>query len=415
MRVVLLGVAIAGLVVRCAALPTPDWSVSEWLSVPEAAVLSPDCRDLKRGVHRAADGTSWFSGRVVNTQEVRSARWSVTGLGVFDVYVNGRRVGTDFLKPGFTHVVKTRVAFAYDVTDLMRTAAGAQNVFAAEVSAGWWRDKIVNFAGRKSAFRGVLELTYADGTTERFGTKASDWRCGIAGPVTHAGIYDGEEYDARRPAPVLGEGLVSVPEVNDEFRGEIVPPVGAEVCLRRDRMLKPVVAYCWKGVSGADGEGEFFGTVVRTRTFAAGQPLAVGPDETLVVDFGQNCAAVPDCRFRAAAGTVLTILPGEMLNDGNGERSRGNDGPAGSVYRENLRMPETGMHIVYTFPQHGDKVYWSDGRVTDESGRYAVENGRVEIPIRFADGDPEGGLFSKWKAVVTDLTTGEESTIRFTR
>lgn len=76
MRVLLLGVAIAGLVVRCAALPTPDWSASEWLSVPEAAVLSPDCRDLKRGVHRAADGTSWFSGRVVNTQEVHSARWS---------------------------------------------------------------------------------------------------------------------------------------------------------------------------------------------------------------------------------------------------------------------------------------------------------------------------------------------------
>ena len=56
-----------------------------------------------------------------------------------------------------------------------------------------------------------------------------------------------------------------------------------------------------------------------------------------------------------------------------------------------------------------------DGRVTDESGRYAVENGRVEIPIRFADGDPAGGLFSKWKAVVKDLMTGEESTIRFTR
>ena len=51
-----------------------------------------------------------------------------------------------------------------------------------------------------------------------------------------------------------------------------------------------------------------------------------------------------------------------------------------------------------------------DGRVTDESGRYAVENGKVEIPIRFADGDPEGGLFSKWKAVVTDLTTGEHLT-----
>ena len=54
-----------------------------------------------------------------------------------------------------------------------------------------------------------------------------------------------------------------------------------------------------------------------------------------------------------------------------------------------------------------------DGRVTDESGRYPVENGAAEIPLRFADCDPEGGLFSKWKAVVTDLTTGAKASVHF--
>ena len=61
------------------------------------------------------------------------------------------------------------------------------------------------------------------------------------------------------------------------------------------------------------------------------------------------------------------------------------------------------------------KVTDPEGRVTDESGDYEAVGGQCEIPIRFADGDPAGGLFSKWKAVVTDLTTGEESTIGFTR
>jgi len=42
--------------------------------------------------------------------------------------------------------------------------------------------------------------------------------------------------------------------------------------------------------------------------------------ETLVVDFGQNCAAVPELTFRADEGTVLTCLPGELLNDGGGAR-----------------------------------------------------------------------------------------------
>ena len=51
--------------------------------------------------------------------------------------------------------------------------------------------------------------------------------------------------------------------------------------------------------------------------------------------------------------------------------------------------------------------------MTDESGDYEAVGGRCEIPIRFADGDPESGLFSKWKVEVTDLVTGESDSIRF--
>lgn len=77
---------------------------------------------------------------------------------------------------------------------------------------------------------------------------------------------------------------------------------------------------------------------------AAGAPVVtLAPGETLVVDFGQNCAAVPSFRFKAAAGTTLTCLPAELLNDGNGAHSRGMDGPEGSVHRRNLRVPDTGM------------------------------------------------------------------------
>jgi alpha-L-rhamnosidase len=54
--------------------------------------------------------------------------------------------------------------------------------------------------------------------------------------------------------------------------------------------------------------------------------------ETLVVDFGQNCAAIPEFRFSAKRGTVLTVLPAEMLNDAE-KGVRGCDGPKGSVYR----------------------------------------------------------------------------------
>ena len=222
------------------------------------------------------------------------------------------------------------------------------NVFAAEVGAGWWRDKIVNFAGRKSAFRGVVEFSYSDGTKRTVGTDDRLWRAATCGPVTHSAIFDGEEFDARVQSPAMGNGAAfAKPEVNTEFAGEILPTDGAEVVLRHDLALAPVAAYAWKGVSGAGDDA--FGTVVKTRTFDPSGPLEVLPGETLVVDFGQNCAGVPSFDFSAAEGTVLTCLPGEMLNDRNGEKVRGNDGPGGSIYRRNLRCPEIGMRAVYTF------------------------------------------------------------------
>ncbi len=318
------------------------WAGSDWISAPNAPTNVV--------ADRAAPGTSWFVREVANEGEVVRAVWTTAGLGVYEIYVNGRRIGDDFLKPGFTHAKKTKYAFAYDVTDAMRRAKGETNVFAAEVSSGWWRDKIVNFVGKKSAFRGVLELTFADGSTRRVGTDEANWKAGVAGPVQEASIFDGEVYDARkRPGFERAVWQAFGPaEVNREFTGEILPTDGAEVGLREDLALAPVKAYAWKGVTGASSNA--FGKVAVVRTFAPDGPFEIGEGETLVVDFGQNAAAVPRFRFFASAGTVLTARPAEMLNDENGLKERGNDGPEGSVYRVNLREGhETGRLVRYTF------------------------------------------------------------------
>ena len=336
---------------RVDALPESAWRDSTWIRAADAKVAG----DVEKKHQQSAAGTSWFASELENAQDVISAKWMVSGLGVFEAYVNGERVGTDALKPGFTHVKKTRRSFTYDVTALMKTGKGEKNTFSAEVSAGWWRDKIVNYTGQCSGFRGVLEVVHKDGTTKRFGTGVADWRAAVGGPVTRAGIFDGEIYDARVARPAFAEMKPAVP--NGEFQGEILPSEGGEICRRCDKALAPVEAYSWKGVEGAgkDAAGKpVFGKVIKTRSFEPTGDLVIIPGETLVVDFGQNCASVPRFVFSAKAGTVLTCLPGEMLNDRNGERSRGNDGPGGSLYRENLRMPADGMRLVYTFA--GDAV-----------------------------------------------------------
>ena len=203
--------------------------------------------------------------------------------------------------------------------------------------------------GKKVAFRGVLELTYADGSKELFGTDTENWKAGIAGPVKHAAIFDGEDYDARELPGYACTDRLGVPEINNEFNGEILPTCGAEIYLRKDIALKPVKAYVWKDVEGATEDA--YGKVVISREYAAGEPMTIAPGETLVVDFGQNAAAVPSFVFNAKEGTVLTCLPSELLNDGNGAKSRGMDGPEGSCHRLNLRIPQTGMILNYTFAE----------------------------------------------------------------
>lgn len=334
---------------RVESLERSAWDVSSWISVANAPVVTGKVIDGMR----SADGASWFYSQIKNNKKVSSALWMTTSLGIHDVYLNGNLIGDEILKPGFTHYEKTKLSFTYDITDAFNKDEGAENILSAQVTPGWWADKIISpigsdgMKGKKCAFRSVLELTYSDGSKEQFGTDTKNWRAGIAGPVTHASIFDGEEYDARILPGYKTPEKLSVPEINTEFNGEILPSEGAEVYFRPDIALNPVKAYIWKGITGESEED--YGKIVVTKEFKPGEQLIVDKGENLVIDFGQNCAAVPSFVFQAEEGTVLECFPSELLNDGNGAKSRGMDGPEGSVHRLNLRIPDNGMKLKYIF------------------------------------------------------------------
>lgn len=393
--------------VRTGALDSSLWKNSEWISAADAPVAT---HIVTNGAsERAADGASWFLSEVTNPAKVKEAVWMTSGLGVYRIFLNGREVGEEILKPGFTHYEKTKLSFTYDITDAFRKGKGDVNQLSAQLTPGWWADKIVTpkhhegMVGRKPAFRGVLRLTYSDGATEVFGTDCNGWKAGVAGPVTHADIFDGEEYDARIPQGYLTPEKLSTPEVNTEFQGSIVPSDGAEVYLRRDIALGSQSAYIWQDITGAaDRE---YGKVVITRTYAPGEEMTVLPGENLVIDFGQNCAGVPEFEFSAAEGTVLTFLPAELLNDGNGARSRGMDGPESSVHRTNLRTPDTGMRLVYTFgPQKGYVTYHP--LCTFFGYRYASVSATAEVKIRSVETLPVSSVTAAMET--GHITTGNE-------
>ena len=397
---------------KVVALDASAWDAAQWISVVDAPVVEGRIGSDPR----SADGASWFVSTVKNDKKVVSARWMTTALGVYELYLNGRPVGQEVLKPGFTHAEKTRRSFTYDITDAFAKKPGEENVLSAQVTPGWWADKIVTpgghdgMVGRKCAFRAVLAIIYADGTQAFFGTDTQTWKAGIAGPVKHAGIFDGETYDARELPGYDTPEKLSAPEINTEFAGEILPSEGAEVYKRRDLALKPVKAYVWKGITDAvektDDRQTEYGKVVVTRTYAPGEVMTVRPGETLVVDFGQNASAVPSFVFKAPEGTVLTCLPAEILNDGNGEESRGMDGPAGTVYRRNLRLNDHFYRIDYTFADNPDFVAYEPHCTFFGFSCMAV-TATDEVQIRSVVSIPVTSIARKLEAGT--LTTGDKS------
>ena len=290
-----------------------------------------------------------FEKSEVNASAVRRAVWSVTAQGVFEAYVNGVRVGDDFLKPGFTESGKCRHVYSYDVTDLLKREKGATNRLSATVAPGWWCDAMMTASGetpwklgKKVAFRGELTLECEDGTRKVLGTDPS-WKSAYSGPVVSAGIYEGEVYDARRKV-----GNLAPVEINGEFDGEL-RPAAARVVLRRDLELRPTALYVTKGCEGATSNA--YGRAKIVCRAADGESVRLDAGELLVVDFGQNAAAVPSFAVSGAAGTTVTVRHAEMLNESNGERARGNDGPAGTPYLAALRSARA--ELRYTLG--GDK------------------------------------------------------------
>ena len=395
---------------RTDALDDAVWQTSEWISASDAEVVTGKINGKN---FLAADGASWFWSSVTNDKDVVSAKWMTAGLGVYDIYLNGRLVGLEILKPGFTHNAKTKYSFTYDITDAINKKRGAVNEFSAQVTPGWWGDKIVTpngtegMIGHKCAFRGVLELVYDDGSKKYYGTDTENWKAGIAGPVKHAAIFDGEFYDAREPMGYAVPEKLSAPEVNTEFQGEIFPSAGAEIYLRPELAFSPVEAYVWEGVENSSDEA--YGKVIIKRRYEEGRNMELLPGETLVVDFGQNAAAVPAFEFKSEEGTVLTCLPAELLNDGNGARSRGMDGPEGSCHRLNLRTPNDGMILEYTFAGDDDYVSYSP-RCTFYGYRFVSVTATSPVTIKTISSIPVTSV--KAEHETGRITTGNEDVNR---
>ncbi len=286
-------------------------------------------------------GLSYFA-REFSVERLSRAFVSASSLGVFELYVNGIRVGCDIegetvydeLKPGWTDYRKRVAYYTYDLTPYVKEG---KNLFVAAVAPGWYNGRIsTQTYGANNHVAFISEITIDDANGMRTIGTDGEWIAGFGGAVRTADIWDGEIYDASFASPE--EINPGVSELNwssaaeEEHEIEITPAIGPSIRIRKGIAPRPVSVNYIDRIedNGTDfGKGHIYRSEIT-------KEISVKEGERVVVDFGQNHVGFPTFTVSGAEGTQLYVRFGEMLND-SGMLSRGNDGPENTVYSENYR------------------------------------------------------------------------------
>jgi alpha-L-rhamnosidase len=128
-------------------------------------------------------------------KKVARARVYISGLGYYELHINGRKVGDRVLDPAWTDYGKRVLYAAYAVEEYLKQGS---NVIGIMLGAGWYGKAYRNNVHAVTQLLLQMELEFEDGTAAYILTgPESGWKVHSNGPVTFSSIYDGESYDAR--------------------------------------------------------------------------------------------------------------------------------------------------------------------------------------------------------------------------
>lgn len=305
-----------------ALLRPEDWQ-AQWISYRDTAPLHKDRKELYLPPARAY--RTEFQAR----KPVRRATVYASALGLYELHLNGQKVGDALFTPGWSDYRRRAYYQAFDVTD--RLAAGA-NALGAVVTDGWYSgyvgygllvgygpDRVGRyFYGKTPALLAQLEIEYADGSRQVVGT-GPDWKVTDRQPVREADILMGEAYDARQELPgwdrpgfdAKGWASAVPATANGSTKATYFDAAGQrEVELG---FIRPARLEAYPGVP--------------VRATQELKPVRVTEPKpgVHIFDLGQNFSGVARLRVQGPAGTQVRLRFGEMLH------------PDGTLMTENLR------------------------------------------------------------------------------
>ena len=270
-----------------------EWKVKLWDETDQEGEWS-DTAHFEMGLLKEADWSAkWISANQTiekkkrypadyfrkrfQTGNVKKARIYAAACGIYELFINGNRVGNDVLKPGSTNYRKLVQYQTYDVTGLLREG---ENEITAVLADGWYRsyagaNNASNLYGDETKLLVQMEITDSEGQKMTIATDDT-WDWSSDGPVRYADMKGGESIEAERE-PSYGEKAKVVSHT-------ALLAASNNVAIREHEQFKPAVI-----------------------TSPAGQKI---------LDFGQNIAGFLDFHIMAKAGDKIHLRLGEYLKDG---------------------------------------------------------------------------------------------------
>lgn len=258
-----------------------DWS-AKWIEIDSKKPIQ--LNQYKTPIHIPQHLRTEFNAN----KTIKSARLYITAKGVFEAFINGKRIGDDILTPGYTPYKKRIETLTYDVTPQITQGLNAIGIQLAE---GWYAGRF----GPKRHWHKKLKLTpkvlaqleieYADGSQQQIVTD-QNWQATQNGPVRTSGLYDGERYNANFELP----GWAQTGFDSSDWSGVKTSNIEADVLLQpkrhftaKNKQLLPALSV----------------NKVNSKT---------------IFDLGQNMVGVPKIKVPMLKGQTLKLRFAEGIN-----------------------------------------------------------------------------------------------------
>lgn len=185
--------------------------------------------------------------------KIKKAYAYVSGVGNYELYLNGERVGDNIMDPGPSQHEKRLLYTTYDVSDYLKTGENAAGIWLGE---GWGafsvRDSSRFYQKAKASGPFArpmailqLDIIYQSGRTERIVTD-ENWKSS-ASPLTYNNFFGGEDYDARLEQPGWNKTdfedsrwqAVQIMDVNSEMNAQMIPPMKVMEIIKAIKQTQP--------------------------------------------------------------------------------------------------------------------------------------------------------------------------------